>query len=198
MRREEFLKELEELLRDLPELERREALQYYTDYFEDAGREEEAAVIEELGSPKLVAQKIKEGLRTEKKLGETSLNQQNNKFLKLILLVVAGLCVFPVLGSLLASVIGVILSLFGILIGLVVAGVCLCLVGVALVGVGIAYLMQDGVFALALMGVGLMITAFGGVSTIGSIWLNIKAFAATGKGMRWVKSKIPSFKKGVR
>ena len=37
MNRTEFLEQLERLLWDIPESERKEALEYYQDYFEDAG-----------------------------------------------------------------------------------------------------------------------------------------------------------------
>ena len=62
MNREAFMKQLERLLGDISENERDEALQYYHDYFDDAGAENEAKVLEELGSPELVARKIKAGL----------------------------------------------------------------------------------------------------------------------------------------
>ena len=39
MNRARFIKELERLLLDLPAGERKEALQYYNDYFDDAGPE---------------------------------------------------------------------------------------------------------------------------------------------------------------
>lgn len=58
MNREIFLKELEELLKDLPAEERENAMIYYSDYFDDAGVENEARVIEELGSPQKVAKMI--------------------------------------------------------------------------------------------------------------------------------------------
>ena len=44
MNRTEFMNRLERLLWDIPESERREALQYYNDYFDDAGPENEARV----------------------------------------------------------------------------------------------------------------------------------------------------------
>ena len=62
MKKEQFLKELEALLQDISEQERAEALQYYRDYFDDAGPEKEADIMEELGSPVRVARIIKEGL----------------------------------------------------------------------------------------------------------------------------------------
>ena len=64
MNREEFLKQLESLLTDLTYEEREEAMDYYRNYFEDAGEENEANVIAELESPQKVAQSIKESLDT--------------------------------------------------------------------------------------------------------------------------------------
>ena len=61
MNRKEFMERLERLLWNISDSEREEALQYYNDYFDDAGEENEAKVIEELGSPNQVAQKIKAG-----------------------------------------------------------------------------------------------------------------------------------------
>ncbi|MGN0424101.1 MAG: DUF1700 domain-containing protein [Acetatifactor sp.] len=65
MNREHFLERLSELLAKVPEAERGEMLQYYRDYFEDAGAENEAEVLRTLGSPEAVAQ----GLLRD--LGET-------------------------------------------------------------------------------------------------------------------------------
>ena len=62
MTRTEFMKQLQVLLSDISENEREEALQYYHDYFDDAGPEEEARILRELGSPEQVARKIKAGL----------------------------------------------------------------------------------------------------------------------------------------
>lgn len=62
MNRKEYMERLEQLLLVLPEEEREEALQYYHDYFEDAGVENEENVIRELGTPEEVAAKIRAGL----------------------------------------------------------------------------------------------------------------------------------------
>lgn len=61
MNRIEFLERLEALLADVPYTERREALNYYTEYFEDAEKEDEE-VIKTLGSPEEVAHNIREEL----------------------------------------------------------------------------------------------------------------------------------------
>lgn len=65
MNRQEFLERLRILLGDLSEEEREEAVQYYENYFADAGPEMEEQVIKELGSPEKVALMIREGLRGE-------------------------------------------------------------------------------------------------------------------------------------
>ena len=65
MSRKEYMEQLDMLLRDIPHTERQEALKYYEDYFEDAGEEHEADVIEELGSPEELAKKLREDLKHE-------------------------------------------------------------------------------------------------------------------------------------
>ena len=65
MSRKEYMEQLDMLLRDIPHTERQEALKYYEDYFEDAGEEHEADVIEELGSPEELAKKLREDLKRE-------------------------------------------------------------------------------------------------------------------------------------
>ena len=65
MTREIFLKRLEELLYDLPEEERISALEYYEDYFEEAGPDMELQVMKELGSPERIAAIIKTNLLRE-------------------------------------------------------------------------------------------------------------------------------------
>ncbi|MBQ9886852.1 MAG: DUF1700 domain-containing protein [Lachnospiraceae bacterium] len=62
MNRYEFMNRLSNLLSDVSESEREEALTYYREYFDDAGILNEQNVINELGSPEQVAATIKEGL----------------------------------------------------------------------------------------------------------------------------------------
>ena len=62
MKREEFLKQLEQLLDGISEEEKADALTFYRSYFEDAGEENEESVIAELESPEKVAQSIKKNL----------------------------------------------------------------------------------------------------------------------------------------
>lgn len=63
MDRAQFMQQLSSLLDDISEAERREALDYYENYFDDAGEEQSADVIRELGSPEKVAAIIKADLK---------------------------------------------------------------------------------------------------------------------------------------
>lgn len=63
MNRAQFMEQLKRLLSDISEAERNEALDYYESYFDDAGAENEASVIRELGSPGKVAAIIKADLK---------------------------------------------------------------------------------------------------------------------------------------
>ena len=62
MNKVEFMRQLEKLLQNISEQERQEALQYYGDYFDDAGPENEQAVLEALGNPARVAENIRRDL----------------------------------------------------------------------------------------------------------------------------------------
>lgn len=81
MNKNEFLSQLEKFLSDLPEEERREAMEYYVEYFDEAGPEKEMDVLKEFGSPKEVADRIHEEL-AEKGLilyDPDAANQQEDK-----------------------------------------------------------------------------------------------------------------------
>lgn len=65
MNRIEFMRQLAALLQDISVEERVEAMQYYNDYFDDAGTENEEDIIKELGSPAKVAAEVKAGLRSQ-------------------------------------------------------------------------------------------------------------------------------------
>nr|WP_288825775.1 DUF1700 domain-containing protein [uncultured Clostridium sp.] len=59
MNRDEFMRELEYLLADIPDEEKEDAIEYYRDYLEEAGTENEDSVIREFGSPERIAAMIR-------------------------------------------------------------------------------------------------------------------------------------------
>ncbi len=73
MTRTEYLAELDSHLITLPREERDMAIEFYNEYFEDAGPENEQAVIEELGKPYNLARSI---------IGETSAYNKSEVYIK--------------------------------------------------------------------------------------------------------------------
>lgn len=70
MNKDYFLRELEYLLSDVTEEERSEALQYYRDYFDEAGPDREQEILAHIGSPEKAAAEIKGGLEGDADTGE--------------------------------------------------------------------------------------------------------------------------------
>lgn len=173
MNKMQFLKELEQLLKDLPEADRRDAIAYYEDYFAEAGEENEAAVLEELGSPNKVAETIKAGFREGKETGFAKeeiieVPEKEKKTLKnwmWVGLAVLLICASPVLFGVLAGAIGVIFgilgAIFGILIALFACGVALPVTGVALIVGGIYLALSELAKGIFLVGTGFFILAIG-------------------------------------
>lgn len=58
MTRTEYLAELQNQLRKLPQDDFKEVMDYFTEYFDEAGPEHENQVIADLGSPKEAASEI--------------------------------------------------------------------------------------------------------------------------------------------
>lgn len=144
MNRNEYLAALRGALSGLPDEERASALRYYEEYLDDAGPENEARAIEELGSPQRVAAQILADYRelttvpgaknaSQSENGSASSSQTTpkrgwrgiNPWLLLVLVLLA----IPIGVPLAAGVAGVIVSLLA-------AAVCIVL-GVAVVAVAL-------------------------------------------------------------
>lgn len=158
MTRAEFMEKLKNLLSDIPEGEREEALNYYEDYFDDAGVENEEEVVRSLGSPEKVAKTIRDGLSdgsgvqgefsetgysgygeeekdevitygtSEKQKFSEKIKQKGNG--GLILLLILAIFALPILGPV---IIGIGSAIFGVLMAAVVVLFALVIVGIALI-----------------------------------------------------------------
>lgn len=179
MNKEQFLKELEDLLQDIDATEREEALNYYRDYFEDAGSEHEQEIIKELESPEKVAQTIKEGLGVENHQDIKSdyeenhyNNERNTRILRGIIVVLLVLLFLPTVGGIGGLIVGAI----GLFIGIVCIGIfgtfgLLCAV-VALAVVAIR-LFIDGLIAggLICLGIGLLLVSLSYLTSLMTVSL---------------------------
>ena len=66
MKRTEYLAQLDKYLKKLPKNDYQEAMDYFVEYFDEAGPENEESVIAELGSPKEAAHDIMVNLLDKK------------------------------------------------------------------------------------------------------------------------------------
>lgn len=148
MNKTSFMNRLKELLSDITEAEREEALSYYEEYLNDAGEENEESVIASLGSPESVAETIKRGLNGADESGEyteagyfndntatrdeivnRTMTDEERGFGKkqqwtgsmIVLFIVIAVFALPVLGPLVVGVIGLIIGLICAVIGILSA-----------------------------------------------------------------------------
>lgn len=201
MRKDEFLIRLEQLLYDIPKEERDEALEYYRNYFDDAGIENEAAVLEELGSPQKVAAGIREGIaapggsslehpplfveKTKERSGDgrnwKSTFKDMDRQTRIILAVILAVFTLPIWSGIAAGLLGLVMGVIGIIIGAVVALAALSIGGVVggivCVIFGIArFCMVSLTQGLLLFGVGMLLLAAGCISIVLLLLLCFRAF----------------------
>jgi uncharacterized membrane protein len=204
MTKEQFLFQLEQQLLDISEEERAAAMEYYRDYFDDAGPENEERIIRELGSPAELAAGIREGLSSGKEpdtgdlpsVGEQPENfSQANSGEKrmdpksrwiLILLVV--IATSPLWIGLIGAVFGLLVGAVGALIGLVVALAALTLAGllggVVVAAVGIfRFFTADLLTGVMTSGVGMLLIALGLLSLMILVWM-------FGTAVPWLLKKL--------
>ena len=186
MNRLEFMKRLEELLSDISRSEREEALQYYNDYLNDAGVENEQEVLESMGTPEQLARTIKEGLGDNGGDGEFTETGYHNKSYEeavknevvrkeekkrlsggmIILLILLCIMALPMLAAMLSSIFGAGIGILG--------GFLALFVGTAAAGIGllIAGMVQMAIVPLVgvcLVGAGILLIGL----ALFCIWITI-------------------------
>lgn len=226
MSRTEFLAELERLLSGLPEEERQAAVQYYADYFADAGEANEAGVIRELGSPEKVAESIKAdyygtefdeakfdrrnymekyGQRSEKAGEENGRNAEDtdsrayaqdgvsnvneeqknapwtSRGLKILLIALIVIVVWPVSLGLAGAVIGIVAAAVGFFACLVVAAASVMLAGGIVAVTGLALMMMPPA-GMIVVGIGILLFVLGLIATVAAVKLCIIVYPAMLKG----------------
>ena len=199
MNRIEFMEELSGLLQDIPEEDRMDALNYYNDYFDDAGAENEKNVIDELESPEKVAAKIKADREDpEDEKAGMPMEQENkpwtNKWLKMILIVAIILIGCPVI--VLAAIAGILIAAFTFFVTIVIGFAAIVIVAIVLTAAGIGSMFVNIGVGLALFGAGMILIAVGAIGTVAGIRLCIIVFPGMIRGIVWILRK-PFHRKAV-
>ena len=155
MNKEEYLTRLQYCISQLPPVEAQNTMQYYREYFDDAGEENFASVMAELGTPEQLAAKIcsSYGINYQQPVNE------NNTSKAVIIAIIAVL----------------IFSLFMVILSLIfsagVVGICLIFAGLLVFAAGFPTLFTHVPTGTMLIGAGLVLCAVGILFSLLLIWM---------------------------
>ncbi|MDO5336277.1 MAG: DUF1700 domain-containing protein [Eubacteriales bacterium] len=188
--REAYMKQLGRKLGKLPKEDYHTAMEYFREYFEEAGPENERQAIADLGTPEEAAHQIMEEMALKKR--DIPPKRQNG-FL-LVGKVILGIFVVPIAALLILSGVITAAALAGSVV-IVLAALVLSAAAVVLAG-GICtifsglMLFRSPANAAATMGLSLLITGIGLLIYPGSIYLTREAVRISARGMRWIGKKV--------
>ncbi|MGN0466901.1 MAG: DUF1700 domain-containing protein [Lachnospiraceae bacterium] len=196
MNKEQYLKELKRYLRRLPNEEYEDAIDYFTECFDEAGVDGEQELIAELGTPKEAAMEIFSTL-LDKQTGKREIAVYEGKKsdpLKGVLIAILAICAAPI---------GI--PLLIVILALIFAGICvaasliLCVVCIAIAGflAGIKLFIR-GILAIPFSIPGAFLVIGTGITIIGigilSVVLSIFICKCAAKGFVWLTNHF--LKKG--
>lgn len=158
MNRQTFMNRLAGELSKLPKEEIQAAMEYYSEYFDEAGADREEETIKDLGSPSRVATQIKADYAV-RQLDEHGGRQSAKKGFSAVLWVILGIFAAPI-GLPLAVALGavalaVFVTIFAVILSLLLCLGAFCIGGIAMVIIGIVGLTGSLAGGLLLIGLGL-------------------------------------------
>ena len=165
MTRTEYIAKLTKYLRKLPQKDYEEALEYFMEYFEEAGPENEAQVIAELGTPKEAAHEVISRLLDEKIIEEKSSLRNKTTILWIaILAVLASPVALPILLFFLAMIMTLLMIIFAVIVTalaltftLLISGVYTFFTSFSLLSVSLASTLFGGGLGLMMLGGALLL-----------------------------------------
>lgn len=123
MTRTEYLEQLDAHLRKLPQADYEEAMAYFTEYFEEAGEENEAMVMAELGTPSEAARELINNI-LDKKVMEDRYPPRSKQ--QIIWIALLAICALPIGLALILTILAMLGGLIALLLALLVTGVVFC------------------------------------------------------------------------
>lgn len=189
MNRLQFMEELKNRLNQLPPEELAGALMYYSEYFDDAGAENEAQVINELGTPAQVAEQILEdyAAKSGRQMPVAAAEPKAKRSVGSIALI----CVLAVFAApiILPVAVAIAASLFAVFFSLFVAAGALIVSGIAVAGVSFTVVLQSPPTTLMFFGAGLLTAGIGLALMVGSIALTKAAVKGIASLIRRCREK---------
>ena len=165
MTRTEYIAKLTKYLRKLPQKDYEEALEYFMEYFEEAGPENEAQVIAELGTPKEAAHEVISRLLEEKIVEDKSSLRNKTTILWIaILTILASPVALPILLFFLAMLLTLLLIIFAVIVtalaltfALLISGVYTFFTSFSLLNISLASTLFGGGLGLLMFGGALLL-----------------------------------------
>ena len=165
MTRTEYIAKLTKYLRKLPQQDYEEALEYFMEYFEEAGPENEARVIAELGTPKEAAHEVISRLLEEKIVEDKSSLRNKTAILWIaILAVLASPVALPILLFFLAMIMTLLMIIFAVIVtalaltfALLISGIYTFFTSFSLLSVSLASTLFGGGLGLLMFGGALLL-----------------------------------------
>ena len=165
MTKTEFIAKLTKYLRKLPQQDYEEAIEYFMEYFEEAGPENEARVIAELGTPKEAAHEVISRLLEEKIVEDKSSLRNKTTILWIaILAVLASPVALPILLFFLAMIMTLLMIIFAVLVtalaltfALLISGAYTFFTSFSLLSVSLASTLFGGGLGLLMFGGALLL-----------------------------------------
>jgi len=197
MNKETYLEALKREIAALPADEQESALQYYADYFDDAGSENEQKVIAELGSPAELGAFIRSRFscvpaeipakakeKSEAKSSYKKFERQSGetKSRNIVLVVLLLLLTIPLWGPVFFSILGIGIGAIAVILSLGFAGL---IAGAAVLGTGIVLIISSFIHfayspinAVLSLGAGVLVLGLGLVIGVFGLWFCTKALPA--------------------
>lgn len=172
MSREEFIGQLKGNLTRLPEEELQSAVTYYEEYFAEAGEENEAQVIQELGSPVLIAKQI----MADFAIKEAEIAPKSTKTgIWTIWIVVLAILASPIALPLAIAALAIVFAVFVTIGSLIFAGgvvvVSLIGAGIAVLGITFKLIFVDPMTSIFFLGGSMILIGVGILGVLAVYWL---------------------------
>lgn len=208
MTRQEYMEQLKKYLKRLPKEDYENAIEYFSEYFDEAGLQKEQQVMKELGEPKEAARELllnllQESVENDQDIVEEKAAVQPEAASggkkrspgKIILLAILVLCASPVSLALLVGVLAVLLAVVitatAVIFSLGITSIAATAGGIVTVGFGATLVLKSVAAACMMIGGGFLMAGIGILAGVLTIY--ICKWCANGIGRlvnRFVRKKV--------
>ena len=208
MTRQEYMEQLKKYLKRLPKEDYENAIEYFSEYFDEAGLQKEQQVMKELGEPKEAARELllnllQESVENDQDIVEEKAAVQPEAASggkkrspgKIILLAILVLCASPVSLALLVGVLAVLLAVVitatSVIFSLGITSIAATAGGIVTVGFGATLVLKSAAAACMMIGGGFLMAGIGILAGVLTIY--ICKWCANGIGRlvnRFVRKKV--------